>query len=1717
MQTLKVDLLYTRIVNYSLHQNHIPIVRKFIITNLTEHAFDDLNIQLAFEPEFASSRQIILQKLDSGETFQPDNVELTLAAAFLSELTERISGLVKVKIESKDQLLFENQYAIDILAFDQWQGLSMLPETLSSFITPNNPNIAEIVKRASYFLNQWTGSPSLDEYQSRNADRVKKQMAAVFEAIREIGVVYCTPPANFEETGQRIRMADTVLSQKLGTCLDMAMLYASSLEAAGIHPIIVFIKGHAFAGGWLIDETFSDIVNDDPALLSKRIAEGINEILLVETTLMNSGTAGSFNDAVKAASYHLAKTEDFLMFIDVKRSRYTGIRPLPQRIRTETGWTFEEDTKTVPPSGPPEEIHAGGKPMTDDGRELTKQLLWERKLLDLSLRNSLLNTRISGRTIQLISVNLSKLEDALSEGSEFQFLAKPEGWDNPLRQGGVYQALNQNDPVIDLVSNDLLQGRLRTYRNENDLAQGLTNLYRASRLSLEENGANTMYLCLGLLKWFETPSSEQPRFAPLILLPVELVRKSARTGYVVRSREEDALINITLLEMLRQDFRIIITGLDPLPRDGSGIDVKVIFNTFREAIMHKKRWDIEEQAILGTFSFNKFIMWNDIHNNAGKLAENKIVASLISGKPEWDVISNQFIDEDLDIKYHPSETAFPLSADSSQIEAICAASSNKSFVLHGPPGTGKSQTITNIIANSLYTGKKVLFVAEKMAALSVVQKRLQDIGLSPFCLELHSNKSKKSYFLEQLKKTSELVRKSSPDDFQSEAERISTVRNELNGYVKALHKKYPSGLSLFDAFSGYASLPGFVPVMNFESGVLEALTREKIIIWTEVAEELGTAGSMCGKPHGHPLTGIRALQYDLRIKSKAQELLDRYASALVALKAAEAEACDIVCISVQVTERLQAEALNKICSILISARDVPSTLLYLDNSDTILNLTIRVSENGLERNKFRNSLLAVFNSDILKLEAGRLKKDWDLSLSKWFLPKAIDQNRIRRSLKRLSLYKKIIKSEVLPVLDEIIEYQKEQGQIDANAEQVSPNLGKRWNNGEAEWVGIERDCKTVLQLKNSLSEVFGDPAGASAARRALAEKMQQSHAAFLEVFGSKLRNYCDCSAECLIIEDQLSKLLTISFKDLDAPGEEYAQNLLKYCSAWRSGLDRLRDWAGWNQKRQKALDQGLSQLVLLYEQDEVNGTDLVNFLKKNIYRNCADHIIRQDSQLSDFNGRLFERQILRFRELNEQFEKLTRAEIFARLASKVPSFNQTVAKSSEPGILLKSISNGGRGTSIRRLFDTIPELLTRMCPCMLMSPISVAQYINLENFKFDLIVFDEASQMPTCEAVGAIARGNNLIVVGDPKQLPPTNFFSTNNIDEENLEKEDLESILDDCLALALPSKHLLWHYRSRHESLITFSNSHYYGNSLMTFPSPDDLTSKVKFIPVSGFYDRGKSRQNKHEATAVIEEITHRLTDPELKKKSIGVVTFSSAQQILIDDMLTEAFRNSPDLEVAADELYEPIFIKNLENVQGDERDIILFSVGYGPDKDNRIYLNFGPLNREGGWRRLNVAVSRARHEMKVFSTIRSDQIDITRSSSEGVAGLKAFLEFAENGKVFLPVIKRNRNGQGSGLADRMAAKLREKGYGVNTNIGCSGFKIDLGITDPDNSSEYILGILFDGQNYEASRTARDREIVQNEVLKGLGWKIHKVWSCDWWDDENKVLDGIQKRLLKR
>src|SRR5690242_13775293 len=292
--SLQVDLIYSPIINFAMQQNHVPVIRKLTIKNIGESDLNNIQIQLIPEPEFAVEWNKKIDVLPKEELIDLGAIDIKTITKFLAELTERIAGSITLIIKTENDILFQEVYPIDILSYEQWNGIGILPEMLAAFITPNHPEIAKVVIRASEILQKWTGKPSFDEYQSLNPDRVKKQMAAIYEAIAELNLVYCTVPASFEESGQRVRMCDTIFSQKMANCLDISLLYASCLEAVGIHPIIIVVKGHAFVGGWLVNESFPDSVNDDVSLLTKRTADGINEIVLVEGTCMNAGNSSAF-------------------------------------------------------------------------------------------------------------------------------------------------------------------------------------------------------------------------------------------------------------------------------------------------------------------------------------------------------------------------------------------------------------------------------------------------------------------------------------------------------------------------------------------------------------------------------------------------------------------------------------------------------------------------------------------------------------------------------------------------------------------------------------------------------------------------------------------------------------------------------------------------------------------------------------------------------------------------------------------------------------------------------------------------------------------------------------------------------------------------------------------------------------------------------------------------------------------------------------------------------------------------------------------------------------------------------------------------------------------------------------------------------------------------------------------------------------------------------
>jgi very-short-patch-repair endonuclease len=1725
-----VTLDYGRTVNYAMQQNDVPVIKELRIKNESPVPLCDALVQITAEPTFAKPWEGRVAVLNPGESFSFGIIDLPLSHDYLASLTERAAGSLNVQVLQAGRSLSQFTHRIDVLAYYEWNGLQSIPEILAAFVTPNHPGVESVLSDATGILGTWTGDTSISGYQSRNPQRVALTAGAIYTALQKRNIRYINPPASFEESGQKIRLPDRILESCLATCLDLTVFTASCLEQAGLNPLIVITAGHAFAGVWLQDETFADVATDDHLRLRKRVELG--QITVFESTLLTSEQAVSFEQAVNTGGQHLDNASAFRSVIDIKRARKSRIRPLPLRVALASALPVFAEPAISEPAAPPELNISGATvhnvEVTDDLTETPATRLdrWKRKLLDLTLHNRLLNFRESKKNLPILCPDLGALEDALADGTSFQVFPRlGDLGENDPRSPEVHRRRTGQESLNEMLREAFHSRRLHADVSEAEVNRRLLEIYREAKLSIEENGANTLYLALGFLAWYETTSSPQRRLAPIILIPLEIDRRSVQEGFTIRQGDDEPMVNVTLLAHLSNDFELTINGLDPIPMDAKGIDVQLILRKFKEAIVDIDRWEVLEWACIGHFSFTKFLMWRDLEVRAEDLQRNNIVRHLIHTPSEVYPDDGAFPDPDrLDETHSPTETFCPLSADSSQLAAVHAAAAGKSFVLHGPPGTGKSQTIANIIAHALAIGKTVLFVSEKRAALEVVHRRLTESGLGPYCLELHSNKSHKKEVLNQLEHSFTSYESHSSEEWLCEAQHVAATRKELNSFVNALHAIRPSGESVFH---GLSQLIGHrdVPLIKLGWSSAERIDRQQLASLRETVRRLRLAGAQIVHPISNPWTAAFCETWTPELRNNVERMLEELFKTSESLSATAGDISAIVGMNQSDWSRDNLNNLAEIANALINCSALPQALLTSGDWDGIKNEVLNFVAHGRQRDSQRQKLYSRYRESILSLDLDMLVKQWTEAEKSWFLAKWLGCRKVLKVLKSVALQDHLPKdAEIVPDLKLAQALRLEEQYLKDVAPKAGEILGSHWRSGEADWDLIEKCIEHAESLRKFASKVADvDIDQAICFRQSWAKLISDGREQLAAdgPIGRRLQAYVEASENFKKAEQALTALLALDHSTawLTSSQNGFLKRVQDRCELWSRNLNNLRAWCHWRTVRKEALSANLKPLVDAYEKDGLPTEMMEEVFTRAYYQSWCDAVIGNEPALCSFFSSDFEDKIQQFREVDDRYINLTRKEIQARVAARLPK-GQADNPNSETGFLRRQFLRQRGLLHVRALIQKIPNLLPRLKPCLLMSPISVAQYLDPSHPPFDLVVFDEASQIPVWDAVGAIARGNEAIIVGDPKQLPPTNFFSRvdsgDSTDVDDSLVEDLESILDDCIAAQLPERHLNWHYRSRHESLIAFSNYHYYGNRLLTFPSPHQELG-VSFRPVAGEYDKGKTRTNRAEAEAVVNEILRRMRDPKLSRFSIGVVTFSLAQQLLVDDLLEEARRQDPQIEpYFSDSSIEPVFVKNLENVQGDERDVILFSICYGPDASGRVSMNFGPINRDGGERRLNVAITRARQEVIVFSTLRAENIDLSRTRAQGVADLKCFLDYAERGPA---AIAERRATDPAGECEspfevQVFNALKEKGYIIHSQVGCSGYRIDLAVVDPERPGRYILGIECDGANYHRSKTARDRDKLRESVLRGLSWNLHRVWSTDWWEKPEEELARIESAI---
>jgi len=1362
---------------------------------------------------------------------------------------------------------------------------------------------------------------------------------------------------------------------------------------------------------------------------------------------------------------------------------------------------------------------------------------WKRKLLDLSRRNRALNfkpTKVS--TVAIIDEHPAEVfrrlyfdeatmrfkASAAVAQSENKTLKEDQLSSIPIEiDGDPLDFESESEQAIEFVpydpaavderhSDEWLQTRL----TPEALDHSLRRIEEQARSTIEEQGVNTLFLALGMLQYRESLDSDTWIKAPLVLLPVQLTRKSARSGYGLAAGDDDAMVNPGLIEYLRANFGIALPDLPESEAMDDSYDLQSFFKGVADAVRAQQGWLVQTDMYLSLFSFQKLVMFKDLEGNAESIGAHRLVQQLLSrsGGSVYGLPS-EVRELSLDTAFSPESTHQVVDADSSQMRAAAAVVKGYDIVIEGPPGTGKSQTITNLVAQALASGKSVLFVAEKMAALEVVHRRLVSAGLGEFCLELHSSKANKRAVMKELSSAldSSLQTLAGATDA---GKKLPALRQTLDAYVKAVHKPLGAlGKSPF-AVAGELGLVLQSPRIKIEADI-SSVSSDGFEAAERGLRDLAVQAQSIGSPTAHPWRDTSKTFYSEdelhAIRALAQEVQSGTESLI--LNAAKAVSQFGIPLANTLAE---AEAASELAELFADSPGVSAQILQSDVWNEPPPEAKRLLAKGRKLQQIRVRL-----SSKLKEEAFDYDHAADIAYVEQksgglFAFLAFLDGRFRSIRRRWTGYR--LDSYRPTLLDQAADL-REAGAAAlltaelASAEATGRNLfGTRWQAETSDWAALEKYLAYVVRYRRvAIAQGLGD----------LAAKVVESR-------GPDISGLKSLSTAAGAVSEKLLRLRKI----VGWPDDYLQAGPLTQIGSRAGGLadnaGKAPGWAAFESSRQRAA----STIALEAVQAAMAGT--IGFdeagiaFRRAFYMKWMTATVEGSDSLHRFDTLTHEGVVADFREADQLVLRQNRKALVSLLRDRTQhNLRQPDAAASLPK-LRREMAKQRKLSPLRRTLRECEAAIRAIKPCFLMSPLTVAQYLDGRQPTFDLVIFDEASQLPTEEAVGAIVRGRQLVVVGDPKQLPPTNFFAVSSgvvtapIGDDGAPLfEDSESVLEEFMGAAVPMCRLKWHYRSAHESLISFSNVNFYDSDLHTFPSVITSTDSagIQFHFVVGGVYEGKGI-NLVEARRIADEVVA-FAKLQLERiaagqtpLSLGVGTLNLRQQMAILDELEVRRRADPSIEPFFDRTgHEPFFVKNLENIQGDERDSIFLSITYGKSLDGRLRYNFGPLNRENGWRRLNVLITRARRQMKVFSSIREHDINPTGAVSDGPRLLRDFLGYAEHGRLGNSAISVADDAESPFERD-VCLELTRRGIQVQTQVGVSGYRIDLGVIDKDLPGRFVCGIECDGIAYHSMETVRDRDRLRQQVLEDRGWIIHRVWSTDWFKDRQGQIDRLLRLI---
>ncbi|MEQ4617589.1 MAG: DUF4011 domain-containing protein, partial [Corticimicrobacter sp.] len=1378
-------------INFASAQNSVSILRTLIIENTGDAPAKNVALNLRATPTVLREKNWYVDHISAHSSIVLGDLDTPLDTAILGGLNEAEIGQLEFTLKIGDEITAQKQCRIELLARDEWGGLSEMENILAAFVSPNQPQVARLLKDASRLLEAAGYSGSMDGYQSNDPQRTWMIAGAIWSAATGLGLTYAVPPASFEREGQKIRDPERIVSEGLATCLDSALLLAAAFEAAGLHTAILFAKGHAWVGVWLIKHDFGKLLEPDVITVRKAVVS--REFVALESTLLTKRPSVGFEQAVAAGNEGLSESREteFELAIDINRARAARIRPLASHQTPESN---QNESETRAPADLPKPLNFGLLPgeAIDEAPStaLGRIERWQRKLLDLSLANKLLNFKDTKLSIPLLCPTVATLEDGLASGKTYRLLPLK---DENAVAGRDLSAEQTREIEASLARDALDKIQIAIPLSAHDMSNRLTELYRKARSDIQEGGTNTLFLVAGFLRWKRPEDDERHYRAPLLLIPVKLERRSAQSEFRLTQLEDEVRINATLLEFLKRDFDLRIPELEgDLPHDENGLDIPRIFELMRRRVRDVSGFEVLEECALSTFSFAKYLMWKDLVDRTDSLRESPLVRHLVDSPSEPFAGAHTPMPHprDMDRNHVPADILAPLPADSSQLAAVAAAATGRDFVLVGPPGTGKSQTITNIIADQLGRGRTILFVAEKAAALDVVQRRLERQGLGSAVLELHSNKADRKVVFQQLGRSWERATSQAQDNWVRVTDELRMTRDQLNDYVTQLHLPGTQGFSIYQAIG--RAVGSHVPfTLQFDNK--DCHDEESWRRLRNLAIELGQRHTIIADLLlDGALSLVPSGEWSYSWQDTLLNAAQRLKSALRELETAREAIADLLGCDYRNSE------------IRITLDSLPTPLLEqpaidpvaLQNLAELRSVLPTLAHILAECSTARQALSAQYEDQSLaSIPLETLDLQWREAQTKFWPLSTLAQGKVRKLLQTYASGGSANPATDLTALRRLVTARTS---LDS-----SPFTELSLFAGEA---SDPAALKLLLDQAEAYLQVESTLINAGISRSKLTELRPQ----LLLKNGGSFKPLLE---RLKLAQENFNKE-QVSFASASGQSIDEEPTLEARLAALPSYSERLSDWLKWQSSKRQAQAVGLAPLVESLEA----GIPLpdTGLAFESAYMSWwLKPAMDASPALRSFAHWEHDALIKQFRSLDQTMTELVSGEVLRRLGNELPT-RDSVPRRSELGLLRHQLGLQRPTAAIRSLIADMPTTFTKLAPCVLMSPLSVAQYLPPGQAQFDLVIFDEASQISTWDAIGAIARGRQAIIVGDPKQLPPTHFFGRSDEGESGQEEvaefeKDMPSILDEAGAAGIPTHLLSWHYRSRDEALIAFSNYHYY------------------------------------------------------------------------------------------------------------------------------------------------------------------------------------------------------------------------------------------------------------------------------------------------------------------